>query len=45
VEALAPIASGRNWLAVETRLLDTMYAVNRIGIERLGPVLADIRQS
>jgi hypothetical protein len=41
VEALAPIASGRRWLAVEARLLDTMNAVNRIGIERLGPVLAD----
>jgi hypothetical protein len=41
VEALAPIASGRRWLAVEARLLDTMNAVNRIGVERLGPVLAD----
>ncbi|MGW1669020.1 hypothetical protein [Streptomyces sp. NPDC002324] len=41
VEALAPIGTGKHWLAVEARLLDTMNAVTRIGSERLGPVLAD----
>lgn len=41
VEALAPIASGKRWLAVEAWLIDTMTAVARIGHERLGPVLAD----
>ncbi|MFF7260667.1 hypothetical protein ACFZCL_10335 [Streptomyces sp. NPDC008159] len=41
IEALAPIATGAHWLAVESRLLDAMNAVNRIGVERLGPVLAD----
>jgi hypothetical protein len=41
IEALAPIATGKHWLAVEPGLLDAMNAVNRIGVERLGPVLAD----
>lgn len=41
-ESLAPIASGTHWLVAEVSLLmDTMHALKRIRVERLGPVLAD----
>lgn len=41
LEALAPIASGRHWLAAESELVAGMQALNRIRDERRGPVLAD----
>lgn len=41
VEALAPIASGRQWLAVEVAFVAAVEAMRRIGTPRLGPVLAD----
>ncbi|MFJ9903923.1 hypothetical protein ACIRVK_13630 [Streptomyces sp. NPDC101152] len=41
IEDLAPIPTGKAWLAVEGRLVDTMYALDRIRSEHRGPVLAD----
>ncbi|NUS26124.1 MAG: hypothetical protein HOV92_18135 [Streptomyces sp.] len=43
-DALAPIASGKMWLAAETPLLATMKALNRIREEHRGPVLVDPEQ-
>ncbi|MFG2780844.1 hypothetical protein ACGFY7_23690 [Streptomyces prunicolor] len=37
-EALAPIATGTHWIAVETQLLAAMHALNG---QQHGPVLAD----
>ena len=41
VEALAPITTGKHWLAAEVRLVATIGAMQRIGTPRLGPILAD----
>ncbi|RMB81310.1 hypothetical protein [Streptomyces shenzhenensis] len=41
LEALAPIPSGRLWLAAECRLVAGMQALSRIREEHRGPVLAD----
>lgn len=40
-EALAPIPTGRNWLAAEVRFVAAVRAMRQIGTPRLGPVLAD----
>ncbi|EKX69209.1 hypothetical protein PV416_40880 [Streptomyces ipomoeae] len=41
LEALAPIATGEKWLAVEVAFVATVRAMKRIGTPQLGPVLAD----
>jgi hypothetical protein len=41
LDALAPIPSGKRWLAVESRLVAGMQALGRIQEECRGPVLAD----
>ncbi|MHC3471211.1 hypothetical protein ACYF6T_21290 [Streptomyces sp. 7R007] len=40
-ELLAPIVTGRDWLAVEARLVTTVYALDRIPARKRGPVVAD----
>ncbi|MFI1352505.1 hypothetical protein ACH4TV_02770 [Streptomyces sp. NPDC020898] len=41
LEALAPIASGRQWLAAQTPLLTAMQVLSRLRAEDRGPLLAD----
>lgn len=41
VDELAPIPSGKTWIAVEARLVASVYALDRIRAERRGPVVAD----
>lgn len=41
LDALAPIASGEKWLAVEVGFVAAVRAMRQIGAERLGPILAD----